>query len=117
LTSEAIRSTLDILNHWSTRYKVPINTTINIISDSAVEMVSSIIFPRVKEYIRHAHLLKKSIVEELQSHGIPLMRLDIDAQHDTNVFPETNYREMLMKLKNLFDPNTIIAPGRYIPLR
>jgi 4-cresol dehydrogenase (hydroxylating) len=117
LSSEAIRRTLDILNQCSTRYQVPINTTINIISDSAVEMVSSILFYRVPEHIRYAHLLKKSMVEELQNHDIPLMRLDIDSQNDTYIFPQTNYKEVLMKLKNLFDPNAIIAPGRYIPRR
>jgi len=115
LTSEAIRRTLDILNQCSVRYQVPINTTINILSDSAVEMVSSILFNRTPESICHAHLLKRSIVEELQNHGIPLMRLDIDSQNDMHVFPQTNYKEVLVKLQNLFDPNNIIAPGRYIP--
>jgi 4-cresol dehydrogenase (hydroxylating) len=117
LTSEAICKTLDILNQCSTRYKVPINTTINILSDSAVEMISSIIFQRAPEHIRYAHLLKKSIIEALQNHDIPLMRIDIDSQNDAHVFPEKNYNEVLMKLKNLFDPNMVIAPGRYIPLR
>src|SRR5262249_10474812 len=115
LTSEAIRRTLDILNQCSTRYKVSINTTINILSDSAVEMVSSIIFHRAPENIRHVHLLKRSIVEELQSHSIPLMRLDIDSHSDTHIFPQMNYKDVLVKLKKLFDPNALIAPGQYIP--
>jgi hypothetical protein len=94
---------------------VPINTTINILSDSAVEMIPSIIFHRAPKNIRHVHLLKRSIVEELQNHSIPLMRLDIDSHNDTHVFPQMNYKDVLVKLKKLFDPNTVIAPGRYIP--
>jgi 4-cresol dehydrogenase (hydroxylating) len=115
LTGAAILQTLAILDKCSLRYQIPINTTINVLSESAVEMVSSIIFRRAPESIRQAHLLKKRLVEAFYHHDIPLMRLDIDAQNDTQVFLQANYKDVLVQLKHLFDPNLIIAPGRYIP--
>jgi 4-cresol dehydrogenase (hydroxylating) len=115
LTSVAICKTLEILNHFATQYHVRINATINIISDSAVELMSSIIFSRTPEHIKKAHMLKNSLLEALKKQGIPLMKLDIDSQHDPQLFAQKSYQDLLVNLKHLFDPNKIIAPGRYIP--
>ncbi len=115
LTSEAVLKTLGILDDFSKRYQMAINATINILSEHAVEMVSSIIFDRTRDGIEKAHVLKEAILEELKRHGISLMRLDLDSQNDTNLFTQKSYRDLLVKLKHTFDPNNIIAPGRYVP--
>jgi 4-cresol dehydrogenase (hydroxylating) len=115
LTNAAIRCTLDTFSQAATQYHLPINTTLNILSDSAVEMVSSIVFARTPESTRQAHDCKQHLIAALRQHGIPLMRLDIDAQDDPQLFLQMPYQEVLIQLKQLFDPHAIIAPGRYLP--
>jgi len=114
-TEDAILNTLDIFADYAKRYDRRINTTINILSAEAVEMVSSMMFGRTREDIEQAHALKRGLVRELARRGIALMRLDIDSQSDTEIFTQESYRDVLVRLKRLFDPNNIIAPGRYIP--
>jgi len=115
LTGPAVLGTLDVLRDVSTRHQVAINTTINLLSDTAVEMVSSILFERSPGSIDRAHAVRGDALEELSRHGVLLMRLDVDAQKSLDVFTDKSYREVLVSLKRLFDPNGIIAPGRYIP--
>ena len=114
-TPDAVLKTLDVFADFSQRYAVPINTTINILSANAVEMVSSFMFARTPADIEHAHALKRDLIQSLRRHDLPLMRLDIDSQADPDTFTEGRYRDLLVRLKGLFDPNNIIAPGRYIP--
>jgi 4-cresol dehydrogenase (hydroxylating) flavoprotein subunit len=114
LSGDAVREVLAVLEHFSKRHGVPINATINILSEHAIEMVSSILFDRTRESSERAHMVKHAILEELGRRDIPLMRLDIDSQN-AEIFTEKNYRDVLVKLKRLFDPNEVIAPGRYIP--
>ena len=101
----------------ATRHRVAINTTLNLLSDTAVEMVSSILFDRTPEQIQRVHAVKRDVMERLGRHDVPLMRLDIDAQNDGGLFADESYRDLLVRLKRLFDPNGVIAPGRYIPQR
>ena len=113
-THTAIRCTLDIFRQAATQYHLPINTTMNILSDSAVEMISSIVFTRDPESTCQAHACKQYLTSVFRQNGIPLMRLDIDAQDDSQLFLQDAYQETLIQLKQLFDPQAIIAPGRYI---
>src|SRR5262249_44731491 len=115
LAPEAVLTGLGILDDFARRYQVAINATINILSEHAVELVSSIIFDRTAKGIEQAHALKKRILEELARRDISLMRLDLDSQNDPRLFTERSYRDALLKLKHTFDPNNILAPGRYIP--
>lgn len=115
LTYDAIRCTMDVLSQTVAQYQLSINTTLNILSDTAVEMVSSIVFERDSESVRRAHDCKQHLIVALQQQSIPLMRLDIDAQNNPRLFLPTPYQEVLIQLKDLFDPHAIIAPGRYLP--
>jgi len=114
-SSEGVLEALDVLATLSRRHGTPINTTINLMSESAVEMVSSILFRRTPACTARAHRLKRALVAELRERGIPLMRLDIDSQADSTLFPDPGYRGLLRTLKRAFDPNHVLAPGRYIP--
>jgi 4-cresol dehydrogenase (hydroxylating) len=115
VSPEAIGSVLDVLGRHSERFAIPINATINILSEHCVEMVCSVRFARVPDEIRHAHRLKRSLLAELAARDVPLMRLDIDAQDAAAAAFEPAYRDLLVRLKRLFDPSGIIAPGRYLP--
>ena len=117
VSSEAVASVLGVLGRHSERFATPINATINILSEHCVEMVCSVRFARTPDEIRQAHLLKRSLVEELLAREVPLMRLDIDAQDTAAASFQPTYRDLLVRLKALFDPNGIIAPGRYLPER
>lgn len=114
-TSNAILRTLDVFGALSKQYEVPINTTINLLSEQAAEMVSSVLFSRTPESVARAHALRRALLDELHRQDLPLMRLDVDSQNDPGLFPEAGYRAVLLKLKRLFDPAGILAPGRYIP--
>lgn len=115
VTSEAVGSVLDILARHSERFGTPINATINILSEHCVEMVCSVRFERTPDEIQKAHRLKRSLMEELAAREVALMRLDIDAQDTAAASFQPTYRDLLVRLKRLFDPNGIIAPGRYLP--
>ena len=115
VSGEAVASVLGVLGRHSERFATPINATINILSEHCVELVCSVRFARTPNEIRHAHLLKRSLVEELLAREVPLMRLDIDAQDTAASSLQPTYRNLLVRLKALFDPNGIIAPGRYLP--
>ena len=114
-TDDAIFKTLDVFDAVSKQYDVRINTTINLLSERAAEMVSSVRFSRTDVASAHAHAMRRALLDELRRQDLPLMRLDVDAQNDPGLFSAAEYRDTLVKLKRLFDPNGILAPGRYIP--
>ena len=114
-TGEAVETALRVLADASRRHDMRINTTINLVSEHAIELVTSVLFDRTPAAIAQAHTLKRSLVEELARAGIPLMRLDVDSQREAPAFAQDSYRDLLARLKRLFDPNAVIAPGRYVP--
>ncbi|MEN7972540.1 MAG: FAD-binding oxidoreductase [Verrucomicrobiota bacterium] len=87
--------------------------TVNLMTTKAMEGVVSLAFDRRnEEQVRAAH----ACIQEMEAHymeqGYPPYRVGINSMHHV-VHEEDSFWRTVRDLKQVFDPNNIIAPGRY----
>jgi 4-cresol dehydrogenase (hydroxylating) len=95
------------------RYGHTLHVTLNLETATSAVAIISLQFDRSsKEQVDRAHACSDALLRYLRSQGIELYRARVDQMSDvTNHDPE--YWNMIRSLKSVFDPDNIIAPGRY----
>ncbi|WP_415062863.1 FAD-binding oxidoreductase [Bdellovibrio sp.] len=89
--------------------------TLNLVTPQVVEAVISIHYERdVKEQVDKVHNLVRRMTENLNDLGYPQYRTNI-AMMDLVVDSKSDYWQVVKRLKSVFDPKGVIAPGRYCP--
>jgi len=111
---KSMKKALAIYKSIEQQQEVDINTTFNIISANAIDLVTSIRFDRsCLEERNNIHKILDHLHKSFNELGFYPYRLDIDHQTKQNVYIDKNYVKLLQSIKNIFDPQGIISPGRY----
>jgi 4-cresol dehydrogenase (hydroxylating) len=87
--------------------------TLNSASPESLEAVINIVFPkRDGKQVELAHRCVDELVEAYMQRGYILYRAGI--QSITSIVKtDSPHWQLIARLKDVFDPNHIIAPGRY----
>jgi len=87
--------------------------TLNIVNTKAMLCVLNLVFDRRSEgHVRSAHQCVEALYNEWASQGIYPYRLGIQSMGQF-VSDRDPFWQIVKGLKDVFDPNRIIAPGRY----
>jgi 4-cresol dehydrogenase (hydroxylating) len=82
-------------------------------SPESLEAVINIVFPRdADQQVEKAHRCVDELVEGYMQKGFILYRAGIQSMGRI-VNADSPYWQLIARLKDVFDPNRIIAPGRY----
>ena len=114
--ASALLQALAILDEYSKNDDFILSTSIKCPPGKCIDLNVSIRFARVPAQIKAAHQLLDNLHNEFESNGFYNYRYGIDHQQTTNRFTDEVYWSQLKGLKQLFDPNNVIAPQRYINL-
>ncbi len=109
-----VRHMLDIVagEFAATDFEMPV--TLTSVTDDKMVAVISIIFDKNKdEDVAKAHELYFAAMAKLKRNGIQLYRSSILAMNDVD-YPHQGKKVVFRQLKDVLDPQGIIAPGRYI---
>ncbi len=108
-----VETLLTILQTIKEKYGLFIATSLNGISFRCLEIVITIFFSKSNETeTEKAHQCVNAICSQLAQAGFPQFRSGIETMH-LIVDEKTTFWQTVKKLKNLFDSNNIISPGRY----
>jgi 4-cresol dehydrogenase (hydroxylating) len=87
--------------------------TVNLMDTKVMEGVVSLAFDRRdKEQTQKAHAAIQEMEARYMEQGFPPYRVGINSMHHV-VDPSDPFWQTVRELKNVLDPNHIIAPGRY----
>jgi len=87
--------------------------TVNLITDKAMEGVVSLAFDkRDPERVEAARVCIREMEARYMEQGCPMYRVGIDSMHQV-VSEDDPFWQTVRDLKQVLDPNHIIAPGRY----
>lgn len=105
-----LRNTADSI---AAQYGFKAGTTLNIITDRILEAVISVSFDRESpEETEKAQRCIREMTRSFIDKGFNPYRVSIDLMNEV-VDPADPYWQLVAQLKEVFDPNRIIAPGRY----
>ncbi|MFE0025998.1 FAD-binding oxidoreductase [Amycolatopsis sp. NPDC059021] len=115
LRRESLVAAVDLMRAESERHGTASMLEFNVISQHSTNMVVQVPFVREPDAIERAHALRTTAREAFLRAGFPVYRSNIDQQDSELTARSAGYRdEPLGGLKDLFDPDGIIAPGRYL---
>jgi len=115
LKGDALQEAFDILNYVALKMDVSINTTINVLSMKACDLVISFKFLRNVDGIKLGQKILQILYEKFVAKEFYPYRIDIDHMSYFKTFYKCDiYKIINNKMKDLFDPYHIISPGRYI---
>lgn len=110
--AEAVRDTRETF----ARHGFEAAITVNLMDTKAMEGVVSLAFDRRNaEQARRAHACIQEMEARYMAQGYPPYRVGINSMHQV-VDPADPFWQTVRGLKQVLDPNGIIAPGRYNPL-
>jgi 4-cresol dehydrogenase (hydroxylating) len=112
--SSSVARAFELIDQIHRETGVHAGTTINALSSDVIDLVVSLKFPPTPEATRRAHGALDLIYELFTAAGFYPYRLDIDHSHwrqKLSADPRTLH--LSRRIKQLIDPNSIIAPGRY----
>lgn len=88
-------------------------TTLNIETDTSLVAVGNLLFDRSSpDEIDRAHVCANELLDYIRSVGLEPYRARADMMHRI-VETDPDYWQHVRRLKAVFDPDNIIAPGRY----
>lgn len=91
----------------------PLYITLNIETSSSLVAVINLLFDRDQpEEIERAHRCADALLACILSHGLEPYRLRADMMASV-ISPQNPYWQTIRRIKDVFDPGNIIAPGRY----
>lgn len=71
-------------------------------------------FERTEEEAERAHQALDSLYESFAAAGFTMCRIDVDhAEWADKLSPDAKGRQLVRRIKDLLDPDQVIAPGRY----
>ncbi len=98
------------------RYRHRLYMTINIETMTSLVAVINLLFERDQpEQVERAHRCADDLFACIREHGLEVYRARADMMHQ--VVEDNAYWQTIRRLKDVFDPDNVIAPGRYnLPL-
>lgn len=110
LNEESAREIINLVDMMCAKYGFEPSVTLNPIREYVLEAVISV------EFQKEDHLQAKKCIREmqleLQSKGHYCYRTNI---YDMDLYFSDQDKDILNKIKSVFDPHHIISPGRYLP--
>ncbi len=104
---------LDELKRIAVRFQHTLYITINIETETALAAIINLLFDRRSdEEIRRAHACADALLEYIHEQGLELYRARADSMEKITA-RHPDYWKKIRELKQVFDPDNIIAPGRY----
>jgi 4-cresol dehydrogenase (hydroxylating) len=113
LSGEDMAQALLILGEVSRTHSVRIGATVNVISNTCVDLVCSIHFDKDKESIELAHRALDELHNQFAARHYFSYREDLSHQCARG---SPTYKRFLVELKKVFDSKGILSPGRYVSL-
>jgi 4-cresol dehydrogenase (hydroxylating) len=110
---KAISDALTVIEDISLITGIKAGTTVNALSSDVIDLVVSIKFSQNPTQIASAHRTLDLIYENYTQKGFYPYRLDIEHIHYIGQYYSATERELNKKIKDLLDPNGLIANGRY----
>ncbi len=105
---------LRIVDEVSRGAGVVLNAALNLLSQRVVDMVVTIRFHRLTE-VERAHAALETLHRCFDQAGYFPYRVDVDHMDPDTLYRSADYIAVLKRLKQVMDPDLIIAPGRYVP--
>jgi 4-cresol dehydrogenase (hydroxylating) len=113
LEGPAVRAAMEVAQQITGKHGFTPYTTLNSASPESLEAVINIVFPRDDDaQVEHALRCVDELVAWYMQNGYTLYRAGI--QHMSSIVKaDSRHWQLIARLKDVFDPNHIIAPGRY----
>lgn len=109
----AAKEMLEIVNRIFEGYGFTPYITLNTLNANVLEAVINLVFDRSsEESTRRAQICIRELHKEYISRGFLPYRVSIDLMSEI-VDPNDLFWQIVRDLKSVFDPNHVIAPGRY----
>jgi 4-cresol dehydrogenase (hydroxylating) flavoprotein subunit len=113
LEGEAVRAAVEVARQATGKHGFTPYTTLNSASPESLEAVINIVFPRGDGLqVEQAHRCVDELVAGYMQKGFILYRAGIQSMSSI-VKADSPHWQLIARLKDVFDPNRIIAPGRY----
>jgi 4-cresol dehydrogenase (hydroxylating) len=109
---QAIGDALSVLKAGVDVWGVPVHPHISSVTPTALNLMTMIWFQRTPEHIARMRGLRDELQTKLVERGYPHSRAGIDMLR--RAMPGGSRDEAWAQIKAAFDPNGIIAPGRYV---
>jgi 4-cresol dehydrogenase (hydroxylating) len=108
-----VAKVIDGMKSIAARHNQLLYITINIETETSLIAIVNLLFDRSSsEEIDHAHGCADELLNYIHDQGLELYRARADAMaRVTEITPD--YWKQIRSLKQIFDPDNIIAPGRY----
>ncbi|HYT88993.1 MAG TPA: FAD-binding oxidoreductase [Gemmataceae bacterium] len=113
LEGRAVREAMAMAHQATGKHGFIPYVTLNSASPESLEAVINIVFPRNDgSQVEKAHRCVDELVASYMQKGFILYRAGIQSMSSI-VNADSPYWQLIARLKDVFDPNRIIAPGRY----
>lgn len=108
-----VREAMDRMERVFTQHGFTPFVTLNLVDSKSLECVINLAFDRTKpEQVSAAHACHDELTQDFIRQGYPPYRVGIQSM-SLVVDAGSPYWQTVRELKRVFDPNNIIAPGRY----
>ncbi|NJP05958.1 MAG: FAD-binding oxidoreductase [Chloroflexaceae bacterium] len=112
-----VRKAVNLLTDIAWSYGIEPSLGLNCITERNINIIAAIVYDRdVPGEDERALCCYKAMCQALNAVGYIPYRLGIYAMNDLPAVQD-DYQDVLYRLKQTFDPNHILAPGRYEPKR
>lgn len=112
LDGEAVVRLVDELHLVAAEHQHKLYMTLNIETTTSMVAVINLLFDRSQnEEVERAHRCADAMLACIRRHGLEPYRARADMMKD--IVQDNEYWRTIRQLKEVFDPDNIIAPGRY----
>jgi len=112
--SKTLLLALSILEKTAIKHGFHPNVGLQLVSRNACHAFLLLNYDKeVAGAMDHAMRCQNDVIQELDKNEIPQVRLGVNSM-DWVDHASPNYKELLLSIKKVCDPNMIISPGRYI---
>ena len=112
LNGKAVVRVIEDLQAVAARHQHKLYMTLNIETSTSMVAVINLLFDRSQpEEVSRAHRCADELLAGIRRHGLEPYRARVDMMKD--VVQDNEYWRTIRRLKDVFDPDNIIAPGRY----
>jgi 4-cresol dehydrogenase (hydroxylating) len=113
LEGDAVRAAMELAQQLTGKHGFIPYVTLNAASPESLEAVINIVFPTGGAVqVERAHWCADELIVEYMKHGFILYRAGIQSMSSI-VTRDSPHWQLIARLKDVFDPGHIIAPGRY----
>jgi 4-cresol dehydrogenase (hydroxylating) len=113
LEGEAVRAAMELAQQLTGKHGFTPYATLNAASPESLEAVINIVFPRGDAVqVERAHQCAEELMAGYMKDGFILYRAGIQSMNSL-VTRDSPHWQLVARLKDVFDPSHIIAPGRY----